>query len=120
MRISDWSSDVCSSDLLVVEPGPQLALLAASEGAGAARSLGPLDESEGLQHGVVEVGGDLGALLGADALATLDAKVATEAEDPRADQETDADAGGHDREADVADLLGHAAGREEEIGRAHV
>src|SRR3546814_9859857 len=93
MRISDWSSDVCSSDLLVVEPGPQLALLAASEGAGAARSLGPLDESEGLQHGVVEVGGDLGALLGADALATLDAQVATEAEDPRAEQETDADAG---------------------------
>src|SRR3546814_13116008 len=71
MRISDWSSDVCSSDLL-------------------------------------------GALLGADALATLDAKVATEAEDPRADQETDADAGGHDREADVADLLGHAAEREED------
>src|SRR3546814_10770451 len=71
MRISDWSSDVCSSDLL-------------------------------------------GALLGADALATLDAEVAAEAEDPRADQETDADAGGHDREADVADLLGHAAGREED------
>ena len=62
--------------LVVVEPGPQLALLAAGQ---AARLLGlvgvPLDEGEGLQHRVVQVGGHVGALLAADALAPLVAEL---------------------------------------------
>src|SRR3546814_15841181 len=32
MRISDWSSDVCSSDLLILEPGAVVALLGPNGG----------------------------------------------------------------------------------------
>ena len=72
-----------------------------------------LDERERLQHRVVQVGGDLGALLGADALAPLDAEVAPQAHDPRPEQQRHADAGGEHREPEPADGRQHAAGREQ-------
>ena len=66
----------------VVEPGPQLALLAPGQRRDVGRVVAPLDQGEGVQHRVVEMGGDLGPLLGADALAALLAGVADQAEDP--------------------------------------
>ena len=54
------------------QPAAQLALLHAREPHDLARIVGaPLHERERLQHGVVEVRGDLGALVGTDALAPL-------------------------------------------------
>ena len=59
----------------VVQPRPQLALLAAGERGDLARVVGALlDERERLQDGVVQVGGDLGALLRADPLRPLVAR----------------------------------------------
>ena len=53
----------------VEQPGAQLALLSAGELGDLARVAGPLlHQGQGLQNRVVEVGGQLGALLGADAL----------------------------------------------------
>ena len=54
-------------DRRLVQPGPQLPLLAAGEPADHRRVLGvPLDQREGLQHRVVQVGGDRGPFLRAD------------------------------------------------------
>ena len=55
-----------------VQPGAQLALLPAGERGDLARVVGALlHQRERLQHRVVQVGGDLGALLRADALGAL-------------------------------------------------
>src|SRR5690606_17681206 len=80
----------------------QLALLTAGEGAGPTGRVRLLDESEGLEDRVVEVGCHLGPLLGPDALPSLPAEVAQEAHDQRAEQDRDADAGGDDGEAELA------------------
>ena len=60
------------ASVLVVEPGPQLPLLAAGQRQGLAGAVGvALDERQGLEHRVVQVGGHLRALLRPDALAAL-------------------------------------------------
>ena len=67
---------------------PQVALLRpgqAGDGGGVAGVL--LDQGEGLQHGVVEVGGHVGALLGAHPLLALGGQVGGEPEDPRPDHD---------------------------------
>ena len=52
-----------------------------------------LDQREGLQHRVVQVRGDVGALLGADPLRPLVGQVGGEPEDPRADDDAEPDDG---------------------------
>ena len=66
------------------EPRAQLALLAARERGDLRRVVGALlHERERLEHRVVQVRGDLGALLRADALGALGVERAHEAHDPR-------------------------------------
>ncbi len=100
------------SRVLVVEVAAQLTLLGSGEpgdGHGVRRL--SLDEGKGLEHRVVQVGGDVGALGGPDAGGLLEAQVAPEAQDPRRGQHGDADEG---REHGAGDLpqLG-------EVGAAH-
>ena len=61
-----------AADRGVVQPGAQLALLAAGEPGDRRWLVGvPLDQRQRLQHRVVQVGGDRGPLLGADARRAL-------------------------------------------------
>ena len=85
------------------EPGAQLALLAAGEAGHGARVVGALlHEGERLQHRVVEMGGDVGPLLGADALAALLGEVAAEPQPERREDERQRDEDHDHREDDVA------------------
>lgn len=69
----------------LVQPVPQFPLLGAGEAADLARVVGvALDQGEGVQHGVVDVGGDLGTLLGADAHGPLLREVLRHPDQPRA------------------------------------
>ena len=64
-----------------VEPGPQVALLGAGQPGHGGRVAGVLlDQGQRLQHRVVQVGGDVGALLGADPLGALGGEVGGEPE----------------------------------------
>ena len=79
----------------VLEPGAQLALLAPGQRRDRARVLGlALDQRQRLQHRVVEVRGDLGALLRADARGALGGQAADEAPPERSEDERDG--GDHD------------------------
>ena len=87
----------------VVQPGAQLALLAAGERGDLARVVGALlDERERLQHGVVQVRGDLGALLRADARGALGGQAAHEPDPPRREDDRDRDQHDRDRQDHVA------------------
>ena len=96
------------------QPGAQLALLAAGERRHRARVVGALlDERQRLEHRVVQVGGHLGALLGADALAALGGQRAREAQDPRGEDDRQHGRDDQDGEHDVAGGA-QRAGRGEE------
>src|SRR5207248_758877 len=85
-----------------VEPGAQLPLLAAGEAADGLVIAGPLlDEGQRLEYPVVEVGGHLGTLLGADPLAALVGEVAGQAGRPRPEEE-DGPGGQHRRPGGAA------------------
>ena len=72
-----------------VEPAAELALLRAGEPGDLARVVGGLaDEGEGLQHRVVDVRGDVGALLLADVLAPLVLQLGRGAQPPGAARTT--------------------------------
>ena len=101
------------------EPGPQLALLAAGEVRDLARVVGALlHQGQRLQDGVVEVGAELGALLGADPRVALGGEVA--AQPPQERREDQAEGGDRDdhREDHVARRLEGAVRVEEEDRRA--
>ena len=69
----------------VVQPGAQLAFLAAGQGGDLARVVGALlHQRERLQDGVVQVRGDLGALLRADPRRALGGQAADEPDPPGA------------------------------------
>ena len=83
-----------------VEPAAQFALLAAGEGGDAAGVGFALDECECLEDGVVDAGGELLALLGADAGGALGIAFAGEPPEPGEDDDEDANndgAGGEER-----------------------
>src|SRR3546814_13665748 len=79
MRISDWSSDVCSSDLFVIEiVALTRALTDAGEHRGAAVALGDIVDQFLDQHGLADAGAaeqaDLAALgVGREQIDDLDA-----------------------------------------------
>ncbi len=87
-----------------VQPRAQLALLGPGQAGGDGRVVGALDEREGLQHRIVQVGRDVGALGLADAGGLLALVAPPEARDPR--REHEADAGKH-RDGRDADVPGH-------------
>ncbi len=88
-----------------VEPAAQLALLRASQPGHLDRVVGPpLDQCQGLQDGVVQVGGDVGPLGLPDAPGLLLAQVAPEAGDIGGGQQTHPGHGEQDRPAHVAQL----------------
>ena len=71
-----------------VEPRAQVALLRPGQPGHGGRVVGALlDQRQGLQHRVVQVGGDVGPLLGADPLLALGVEVGGEPEHPRPDHE---------------------------------
>src|SRR3546814_19047971 len=76
MRISDWSSDVCSSDLYTVLTQEQVAAyLAALDNAGGFASFGALNAFFGQYYAFIAAGGDPAKFAGlpayADYLAAL-------------------------------------------------
>ena len=86
-----------------VQPRAQLALLAAREAGHLARVLRPaLHQRERLQHRVVQVRGELGALLRADALGALVGEPAHEPDPPRREDQRARDDHDDDRQQDVA------------------
>ena len=107
----------------VVEPVAQLPLLAAGEGGDLPVGPGPvLDQGEGLQDAVVEVGGDLGLLLAADARPPLLGEVVGEAAEPGAEQEGDAGGGDHGAEGAAAgggDIAGEGGEGDEPYDHEH-
>ena len=89
-RAARWRRVRSSVDSPDVQPGPQVALLGAREPGDRGGVAGVLlDQREGLQHRVVQVGGDVGALLGADPLRALVGQVGREPEDPRPDDDAE-------------------------------
>ena len=71
-----------------VQPGPQVALLGAGQPGDGGAVVGVLlDQGQRLEHRVVQVRGDVGALLGADPLGPLVAQVGGEPVDPRPDHD---------------------------------
>ena len=88
--------------LVAVQPGPQVALLPPGQRGDGRGVVGVLlQQRERLQHRVVQVGRDVGALLRADALAALGGQVAEQLADPRAEDEGDADQGDAGGRGDV-------------------
>ncbi len=89
----------------VEQPGPQVPLLRAGE-PGHRRGVGGvlLDQGQGLQHGVVEVGGEVGTLLGTDPLGAFRGQVAGEPPDPGSEGDRQADAAERRRDQHVGDL----------------
>ena len=74
------------------QPAAQLALLHPRQAHDFTRIVGaPLHERERLQHRVVQVRGDLGPLVGADALAPFPDECVHEPREPGTDDERDAD-----------------------------
>ena len=85
-----------------IQPRAQLALLGAGELRDRGGVVGPaLDEGQGLEHGVVQVGGDVGALGGAGPLGLLVAQLAPQPKPPRSRDEDDA---GEDRQRGQPDV----------------
>ena len=85
-----------------VEPGPQLALLPAGQADDLRRGVGPLDQGQGVQHRVVQVGGHLGAGLGADAAAALLGQLGGQPGRPGAEDQAEPDHGDGHPEQGVA------------------
>ena len=86
-----------------VEPRAQLALLAAGEAGDLARVVGlALHQRERLQHGVVQVRGELGALLRAHALGALVGEPAHEPDPPRREDQRARHEHDDDRQQHVA------------------
>ena len=78
--------------LLAVQPRPEVALLGPGQPGHRGRVGGVLlDQRQRLQHRVVQVGGHVGPLLGADPLGPLGAQVGGEPEDPGPDHEAEPD-----------------------------
>ncbi len=104
-RGGEGGAERAGAGVLVVEVAAQLALLRAGEARDGRGVAGlPLDQGQGLQHRVVQVGGDVGALGGADAGGLLEAQVAPEPQDPRRRQDGDADEGGEHGSGDLPQL----------------
>ena len=73
------------------QPRPQLAFLASRHRPDLARVIGAaLNQRERLQHAVVQMRGEVGALLVADAFASFEGEVGREPSEPRPGQEGDA------------------------------
>src|SRR5215218_7578107 len=72
-----------------VQPGPQLPLLAAGQADDLGRGVGPLDQGQGVQHRVVQVGGHLGPGLGADAAPALLGQLAGQPGRPGAEDQAE-------------------------------
>ena len=97
-----------------VQPGAQVALL----GAGEPRHRGSvagvlLDQGQRLQHRVVQVRREVGALLGAHALGSLGGEVGGQAVDPRPDDDGQSGDAEHAGECDVAGGADRAAAQRE-------
>ena len=107
------------SDRAGIQPRAQLALLGAGQLGHRGRVAGlALDQGEGLQHGVVQVGGDVGALGGAGQLGLLVAQVGPEPQPPRGGDQGDAGEDGEHGRADVPDRgEGAAPGRHDDQAR---
>ena len=85
------------------QPAAQLAFLHARQPHDLARIVGaPLHERQRLEHGVVQVRGDLGALVGTDALAPLGDELVHQLPQPGPEDQREPDE--HDRRADDAAL----------------
>src|SRR5215207_7847078 len=79
-----------------VQPGPQLPLLPAGQADDLRRGVGPLDQGQGVEHRVVQVGGHLGPGLGADPAAALLGQVVDQPGRPGAEDQAEPDHGdGH-------------------------
>ncbi len=78
-----------------------------------------LDQGQGLEHRVVQVRGDVGALLGAHPLGALVAEVGGEPVDPRPDHDGQADDRQQRRDHDVAGHLERPAAHGVEDQRQH-
>src|SRR3546814_10728688 len=123
MRISDWSSDVCSSDLKVAADHPRDShrdRLPQHRRAALDAADAPPQDSEAIDHRRVTVGAELRFREGVGPLALPGCPDAA-GERPHVDLMADAGAGRHDPEL-VEVLLRPApeAGAATEIGRAHV
>ena len=122
-RRGEGGAQRAGTRVLVVEVAAQLSLLGPGEpcdGRGVAGLA--LDEGEGLEHRVVQVGGDVGALGGADAGRLLEAQVAPQPQDPRRRQDGHADERGEDGARDLPQLgefrAAHEQADEAEDGQA--
>ena len=93
---------VASAHHRSVQPRTQFTLLVSSECDHLLRLVRSLDEGEGLEHGVVEMGGHLGALLLPDALASFVGKLSGESPCPRTREDSEA----HDRHGHREDDAG--------------
>ena len=103
----------------VEEPCPQLALLAPGQLRDLARVAGALlHQGQRLQHRVVQVGGELGALLGADPLGPLAGEVAAEPPEKRSQDQRQPRRRRDHREHDVARIAEDVVRGEEEQHRA--
>jgi hypothetical protein len=96
---------VLAAALRLVEPGPQIALLGAGQPSHLVRVLRvALDQGQGVQHRVVDVGGDFGPLLRADAHQALLGEVLGHPDQIGAREQRDADEdreGGLEHRAEV-------------------
>ncbi len=101
-----------------VQPGPEVTLLGPGEPGDGGAVVGVLlDQGQRLEHRVVQVRGQVGALLGADPLGPLGGQVGGQAVDPRPDHDAEADHGQQRGDRDVAGHLeGAAAQREDHEG----
>ncbi len=109
---------VLAVPLRLVEPGAQVALLGPGQTANLAGVVRvALDQRERVQHRVVDVGGDLGPLLGADAHQALLGEVLGHANEVGAGEQGDAD---EDREGGLQHRAEVAAGaaQDEDAGGA--
>src|SRR5215211_7211158 len=84
-----------------VQPGPQLPLLAAGQAHDLGGGGGPLDQGQGVQDRVVQVGGHLGPGLGADPAPALLGQLVDQAGRPGAEDEAEPDQGDGHPEQDV-------------------
>ena len=99
----------------VEEPRPQLALLSPGELRHLARVAGALlHQGQCLQNRVVEVGGQLGALLGPDPLGALAGEVAPQAPQERREDEREPGGRSDHREDDLARVAEDVVGGEED------
>jgi hypothetical protein len=84
-----------------VQPSPQLPLLAAGQAHDLGGGVGPLDQGQGVQDRVVQVGGHLGPGLGADPAPALLGQLVDQPGRPGAEDEAEPDQGDGHPEQDV-------------------